>query len=162
MRLVANVNPYSSPPGGPGCQAREAAGLRAATIGQPGTDDSGRAIGGQPAGARLPLDPSRSGAGASCCDLARPLQSQPFGGVAPTMMDVQDRRFEAIAAAPAAAFTVVIPCYNEEQAIADTICSICAALSRLEEYAIIVVDDGSTDGSAAVLAGIERGDGICA
>ena len=75
------------------------------------------------------------------------------------MTDVQDRRFEAIAAAPAAAFTVVIPCYNEEQAIADTIRSIRAALSRLEEYAIIVVDDGSTDGSAAVLAGIERGDG---
>ena len=75
------------------------------------------------------------------------------------MMDVQDRRSEAIAAARAAAFTVVIPCYNEEQAIADTIRSIRAALSRLEEYAIIVVDDGSTDGSAAVLAGIERGDG---
>jgi glycosyltransferase involved in cell wall biosynthesis len=74
------------------------------------------------------------------------------------MTNVQDRRSKATAPTPTVAFTVVIPCYNEEHAIVDTIRSIREAFPRTE-CAIIVVDDGSTDGSATVLARIERGDG---
>jgi glycosyltransferase involved in cell wall biosynthesis len=82
-----------------------------------------------------------------------------MSGAAPAMANVQDRRTEPNEAARTVAFTVVIPCYNEEQSIAQTIRSIRAVLPSLEEHAIIVVDDGSTDGSAAVLSGLERGDG---
>jgi glycosyltransferase involved in cell wall biosynthesis len=48
--------------------------------------------------------------------------------------------------------TVVIPCYNEVATIAEV-------LERVEEVGIadeiIIVDDGSTDGTRAILAGIE-------
>ena len=46
--------------------------------------------------------------------------------------------------------SVVIPCHNAEATIAETLQS---ALSQDVDREIIVVDDGSTDGSAAVLAG---------
>lgn len=47
--------------------------------------------------------------------------------------------------------SVVIPCFNEEQAISDTIAQVRQALEAIGPAEIIVVDDGSTDGSRAVL-----------
>lgn len=43
------------------------------------------------------------------------------------------------------AFTVIIPCYNEEQAITQTLDEIRRALAFGPDYEVIVVDDGSTD-----------------
>ncbi|WP_420450783.1 glycosyltransferase family 2 protein [Ilumatobacter sp.] len=45
--------------------------------------------------------------------------------------------------------SVVIPCYNYERYIGDAIASVMASCSPADE--VIVVDDGSTDGSAAVV-----------
>jgi glycosyltransferase involved in cell wall biosynthesis len=46
--------------------------------------------------------------------------------------------------------SVVIPCYNAAATLAETVES---ALTQAVEHEVIVVDDGSTDGSAAVIAG---------
>jgi dolichol-phosphate mannosyltransferase len=49
--------------------------------------------------------------------------------------------------------SVVIPAYNEEETVAETVGGIVAALSREQiEHEVIVVDDSSTDGTAAVVA----------
>ena len=48
-------------------------------------------------------------------------------------------------------FTIIIPCYNEQDGIEGTITSICDHLTSGESE-IIVVDDGSTDGTTDVLA----------
>lgn len=48
-------------------------------------------------------------------------------------------------------FTVIVPCYNEERAILETIHSIRNSLQDLGPYELIIVDDGSTDGSAEIL-----------
>lgn len=57
--------------------------------------------------------------------------------------------------APASiAYSVLIPCYNEQGAIRDTIESVmaaCAASLPAGSFEILVVDDGSTDASAAVI-----------
>lgn len=51
--------------------------------------------------------------------------------------------------------SVVIPAYNEEGSVAETVKSIVATLSTERvEHEVIVVDDSSTDGTAAVVAGI--------
>lgn len=51
--------------------------------------------------------------------------------------------------------SVVIPAHNEEGTVAETVGGIVAALSREEiEHEVIVVDDSSTDRTAAVVAGI--------
>lgn len=55
-------------------------------------------------------------------------------------------------------FTVVIPCYNEERAIEETIASIRAAIPERDTYRIIVVNDGSTDRSGELLAKIAQED----
>lgn len=48
--------------------------------------------------------------------------------------------------------SVVIPAYNEEGSIAETVESIVAKLSGEEiDYEVVVVDDSSTDGTAAVV-----------
>ena len=52
--------------------------------------------------------------------------------------------------------SVVIPCYNEEATIRQVVERVKAVPLSLE---IIVVDDGSTDGTRGVLAGLE-GDGV--
>lgn len=50
--------------------------------------------------------------------------------------------------------SVIIPCFNEESAIESSIVAISAAVAGIDKHEIIVVDDGSTDASAAVLAGL--------
>lgn len=52
---------------------------------------------------------------------------------------------------PVPQFTVIIPCYNEEDAILDTIQSLRSSLQYIEPYELIVVDDGSDDRSAEIL-----------
>lgn len=50
-------------------------------------------------------------------------------------------------------FSLLIPVYNEEGAITQTIHAVHEALhASMEEYEIMVIDDGSTDGTAAELA----------
>ena len=53
---------------------------------------------------------------------------------------------------PDIGFSVVVPCFNEEGAIAETVEELKAALSGLSNYEIIIIDDGSSDGTAAILA----------
>jgi glycosyltransferase involved in cell wall biosynthesis len=49
---------------------------------------------------------------------------------------------------PTAAVTVIVPCYNEEQMIAETVRRVLSALAEAELTGeVIVVDDGSTDDS---------------
>lgn len=55
------------------------------------------------------------------------------------------------------AFTVIIPCFNEEQAIATTLEGLQRGLAGMGEYEILAVDDGSTDATAARLAAAAEG-----
>jgi glycosyltransferase involved in cell wall biosynthesis len=48
--------------------------------------------------------------------------------------------------------SVILPCYNEEQSVERTLDVVSAALASIESHEIIIVNDGSTDGTAAVLA----------
>ncbi len=51
------------------------------------------------------------------------------------------------------AVSIIIPVYNEEGAIASTLALVAETMGRTGlEYEVVVVDDGSTDGTAAVLA----------
>ncbi len=50
-----------------------------------------------------------------------------------------------------APFSVIVPCYNEKDAIRAALEELEKALGEFEHYEIIVVDDGSTDGSSEVL-----------
>ncbi len=51
--------------------------------------------------------------------------------------------------------SVVIPAHNEEETVAETVEGIVAALDEERiEHEVIVVDDSSTDGTAAVVAGL--------
>jgi dolichol-phosphate mannosyltransferase len=53
-------------------------------------------------------------------------------------------------------FAVVIPAYNEERGIAACVSAVEAALSKLpNRTALIVVEDGSSDATGEVLAGLE-------
>lgn len=51
-------------------------------------------------------------------------------------------------------FSVVIPCYNEEGAIRETLDHLASSIDAAEPYELIVVDDGSTDGSLEILQGL--------
>jgi len=54
---------------------------------------------------------------------------------------------------PLSPFSVVVPAYNEKQAIRRSIADLQSHLRQLPvDYEIIVVDDGSTDGTSEVLA----------
>lgn len=48
-------------------------------------------------------------------------------------------------------FSVVIPCYNEDQAIKDTVESIVKHVRDRNDCEVVVVDDGSTDDSVTIL-----------
>lgn len=52
-----------------------------------------------------------------------------------------------------AAFSIVIPLYNKAHSIADTVASVLS--QQLSDFELIIVDDGSTDGSAQVVEGIQ-------
>ena len=52
----------------------------------------------------------------------------------------------------APAFSVVVPCYNEKNAILDTIADLRGILQNCAPYELIIVDDGSSDGTADILA----------
>ncbi len=52
--------------------------------------------------------------------------------------------------------SVVIPCFNEEGSIAETIADLHRHLGGGAEYEVIVVDDGSTDRSGDILASLVR------
>ena len=49
--------------------------------------------------------------------------------------------------------SVVMPCYNERDTIREIVARVRAAPMNLE---LVIVDDGSTDGTRAILAEIER------
>jgi len=53
-------------------------------------------------------------------------------------------------------FTVVVPCYNEEDAIGETIESLQQCLAGKGPYELIVVDDGSTDRSSEILRAAQK------
>lgn len=48
-------------------------------------------------------------------------------------------------------FSLVVPCFNEEHAIAGTVDELLATLQSVGPWEIVIVNDGSTDGTAAVL-----------
>jgi len=49
------------------------------------------------------------------------------------------------------AFSLIIPCYNERGAIAETLAHIVQTVGRELRYELLVVDDGSKDGSGEIL-----------
>jgi len=53
-------------------------------------------------------------------------------------------------------FTIIIPCYNEQEGIESTIDSLCRKLTPVEEYELIAVDDGSNDRTADLLERITQ------
>ena len=55
-------------------------------------------------------------------------------------------------------FSVVVPCFNEEGAIEETIAGLRAKIGSARPYEIIVVDDGSTDQSGEILDRLSGGD----
>ncbi len=55
-------------------------------------------------------------------------------------------------------FTVAIPCYNETGAIRETIEHIRGFLAGRDDWELVVVNDGSTDGSGQLLEAIEADD----
>jgi glycosyltransferase involved in cell wall biosynthesis len=57
------------------------------------------------------------------------------------------------------AFSVVVPCFNEEGAIRATIHSLRDALAGEVNYELILIDDGSTDGTSAVMQDVAAEDG---
>ena len=56
-------------------------------------------------------------------------------------------------AASALGYSVIVPCYNEERAVGQTIEHLLANESDRSTFEIIVVNDGSTDGTRAILEG---------
>jgi glycosyltransferase involved in cell wall biosynthesis len=61
----------------------------------------------------------------------------------------------AVRYAPAV-LSLIVPVFNEEGAVEPTVRSLHAALSGLQDpWEILVVDDGSTDRTAAILAGLD-------
>ena len=61
-------------------------------------------------------------------------------------------------AAGAPLVSVVVPCYNEEASIADTVRVLGRAMAGGPPFEIIVVDDGSADASADILARTQAAD----
>jgi len=61
---------------------------------------------------------------------------------------------------PAARFSIVVPCFNEEGAIIETVKAIREALAQAGVYELILVDDGSTDRTAALLAEAAANDDV--
>lgn len=62
------------------------------------------------------------------------------------------------AAVAAPGFTVIVPCYNEQGAIEQTVRDLREVLAGQGAYELIIVNDGSVDGTAAVLERLGQGD----
>ncbi len=58
----------------------------------------------------------------------------------------------------AVSFSVVVPCYNEQRAIGDTVCRLREVLADYSDYELIIVIDGSTDGTAVLLQELQETD----
>jgi glycosyltransferase involved in cell wall biosynthesis len=52
--------------------------------------------------------------------------------------------------------SVVIPAFNEEESISEFICEVIEATLKLQPVEILVVDDGSSDSTAAIVEGISK------
>jgi glycosyltransferase involved in cell wall biosynthesis len=63
-----------------------------------------------------------------------------------------------VPASPAPRFSLIVPCYNEEEAILSTLASLRSLLAGQDPYELIVVNDGSCDGSAELLRQAEEAD----
>lgn len=59
---------------------------------------------------------------------------------------------------PIPPFSVLVPCYNEEDAIEQTVDALRKCLGDGTGYELIIIDDGSTDNSAGVLARLAGND----
>jgi glycosyltransferase involved in cell wall biosynthesis len=59
---------------------------------------------------------------------------------------------------PAPAFSLVVPCYNEQNGICRTIEELKSTLGNSMPYELIIVNDGSTDGTAQALTELARND----
>lgn len=57
---------------------------------------------------------------------------------------------------PAPEFTVLVPCYNEEGAIEQTIDFLRSVLGESDNYELMIINDGSSDGSAEVLERVKK------
>ena len=57
---------------------------------------------------------------------------------------------------PTPSYSVILPCYNERDGIATTIDSLTSRLGAATDHELIVVDDGSIDGTAEILAEVVR------
>ena len=55
-------------------------------------------------------------------------------------------------------FSLVVPCFNEVGAIESTVAELREKLARCGAYELIVVDDGSDDGTAEILARLQQSD----
>ena len=67
-----------------------------------------------------------------------------------------ESRGESLARASAvtSAVAVIVPCFNEEGAIVDTVEALCRHLNQMD-VELLVVDDGSTDDTPRVLSAVE-------
>ena len=65
------------------------------------------------------------------------------------------RRRRSTDVRPPSIFAIVIPCYNEVSAIGNTVEQILRTVEE-EDFELVVVDDGSDDGTAQVLADLEQ------
>lgn len=72
------------------------------------------------------------------------------------MIDVVGARAaSSVEGSTSPAFSIVVPCYNEEASIAETVEALAGELDSPAPYEVIVVDDGSKDDTAKALARIE-------
>jgi len=55
---------------------------------------------------------------------------------------------------PALTFSIVVPCYNERDGVTDTVATLVSDLNTSDKYEVILVNDGSDDGTADVLASL--------
>ncbi|QDT95661.1 glycosyltransferase family 2 protein [Gimesia aquarii] len=53
-------------------------------------------------------------------------------------------------------FTVIVPCYNEVKALPEAIVDLQKILSDIGPHELIIVDDGSTDGTSEALESLEK------